>query len=64
MKIACQIAILALQALAFFVCVYQDFNGRKPQEPGGFPGFVSTLIITALLFAAHYAAGSFSLIFE
>lgn len=55
-----QLAIMALHAIGFILMVYVDFNGREEKEPGGFRGFVSSVIATAVVMLTLYGAGAFS----
>jgi ABC-type phosphate transport system permease subunit len=64
MQLFCQWVVFGLLVLGLLVSVYGDFHGRTSRPPGGFSGFVGTLVITAILAAVYVTAGCFSLIFK
>jgi len=58
----CQCLIAIHFVLIFFTFVRSGFHGSKQRPPGGFSGFVGTLITIGCLVALNYGAGSFSLL--
>ena len=64
MQFYCQCGLLFLLVMKFFVMVYMDFNGSKPREPSGFPGFIGSLVVNAIGVALFYGCGAFSTLFH
>ena len=60
MEIACQIAIVAVMVLQFFVSVHGDFEGREGKKAAGFYGFTVSLAAVAVQALVLYGAGAFS----
>lgn len=60
MKLACQIVLVALMCLGFFMALKSDFHGKEAQKPGGFVGACLSVAIFALMFALYNEAGAFS----
>lgn len=56
----CQIAIACLLFLGFLLAVHWDFNGKPAKPPNGFSGFISSIVIYALLAWLYISAGAFS----
>ena len=63
MKEVAQICLLVFVAVAFFVNIYRDINGRPAREPEGFSGVVTTILATAFALALYYFAGALSIFF-
>lgn len=60
MQTFCQVLIVLALIVGFFSMVQQDFSGREYKPPGGFPGFVITLVVSAIFWTVYYFAGVFS----
>jgi hypothetical protein len=59
MKLACQIAYLALAVSSLFTNIYWNVNGRKASEPTGFSGIVTTFIVYGATVALYWGAGMY-----
>ena len=55
----CRVMLIAYLVLSFFYGTWGDFNGRDAKQPGGFRGFIGTLVVIAILAATLYGAGAF-----
>jgi hypothetical protein len=60
MQTFCQIVVVVFLAIGFFASVKESFEGKKAKEPDGFHGFVITVIVSVVLWAAMYGSGALS----
>lgn len=58
----CQMVMVAQLIMIFFILVHGDFHGSGGRKPGGFRGFIGSLVVITLISWLWYGAGAFSLI--
>ena len=63
LQIVCQWLLVVWIVAAFFSSVLCDFYGRDKKDPGGFAGFIGTLIAIFIMVFVLYNAGGFSNLF-
>jgi len=64
MKTLCCVLLVVAMLLRFVGLTYADFNGRPQRRPGGFEGFIATVLVTGIHAAILYGAGVFDVIAE
>lgn len=59
-QIICQWVWVGTAILTFGRMVHSDFHGTPNREPGGFAGFIWSVIAIAIFVGLLYVAGAFS----
>lgn len=59
MGVVCQWIVAGAVVANLFSMLRTAFHGRSARDPGGFPGAVVSILLTALLALLYWGAGAF-----
>ncbi len=62
-QFVCQMLLALMVSVNFLKMAETDFHGVESRPPGGFGGFIGTLIAAAIAVTILYGAGAFSQLF-
>lgn len=62
MQVFCQWLMVLQFAVSFLANVYWDFNGREKKQPGGYSGFIGTIVAIGITAIVAYGAGCFTVL--
>lgn len=62
MQTFCQWLMILQFVISFLANVYWDFNGRDERKPGGYSGFIWTILAIGITAFVAYGAGCFTVL--